>query len=74
MHPKLIEQNTVSYLGSLYGTSSNSTIAAFLRHPNFSNLYKGLYFVGGTVHPGGGIPLCLKSAEITSKLIETNYL
>lgn len=70
LHPKLIEKNTASYLGSLYGTSSNSRISAFLRHANFSNKYKGLYFVGGSVHPGGGIPLCLKSAEITSKLIK----
>ncbi|MCX6210435.1 MAG: phytoene desaturase family protein [Bacteroidetes bacterium] len=69
LHPKLIESNTASYLGSLYGTSSNSKFSAFLRHPNFSNNYKGLYFVGGSVHPGGGIPLCLKSAEITSNLI-----
>lgn len=71
LHPKLIEKNTGSYLGSLYGTSSNSRVAAFLRQSNFSNKYKGLYFVGGSVHPGGGIPLCLKSAEITSNLI--NY-
>lgn len=70
LHPQLIEKNTGSYLGSLYGTSSNSRVAAFLRQPNFSNKYKGLYFVGGSVHPGGGIPLCLKSAEITSNLIK----
>ncbi len=69
LHPKLIESNTASYLGSLYGTSSNSKLAAFLRQPNFSSAYKGLFFVGGSVHPGGGIPLCLKSAEITSKLV-----
>jgi len=25
--------------------------------------------VGGSVHPGGGIPLCLKSAEIMSNLV-----
>jgi phytoene dehydrogenase-like protein len=29
-----------------------------------------LYFCGGSVHPGGGIPLCLKSAKIVSDLIE----
>jgi phytoene dehydrogenase-like protein len=28
-----------------------------------------LYFVGGSVHPGGGIPLCLSSAAITEKII-----
>jgi phytoene desaturase len=68
LDPLLIEAKTDSYQGSLYGTSSNAPMAAFLRHPNFSKQYKGLYFVGGSVHPGGGIPLCLKSAEIMSNL------
>jgi len=68
--PVLIEAQTSSYMGSLYGTSSNSKFAAFLRHANFNNAIKGLYFCGGSVHPGGGIPLCLKSAKIVSELIQ----
>ena len=67
--PVSIESLTDSYMGSLYGTSSNSKMAAFLRHPNFSKAISGLYFVGGSVHPGGGIPLCLSSAAITEKII-----
>ena len=66
--PQGIEQRTDSYLGSLYGTSSNSKWAAFLRHANFSSEFSGLYFTGGSVHPGGGIPLCLKSAAIVGEL------
>jgi len=54
----------------LYGTSSNSKMAAFMRQANESKLVKGLYFCGGTVHPGGGIPLCLKSADIVSDLVK----
>lgn len=68
LSPQTIETKTQSYMGSLYGTSSNSKLAAFLRHPNFSSI-KGLYFVGGSVHPGGGIPLCLQSAKIVANLI-----
>ncbi|MGI9541309.1 MAG: phytoene desaturase, partial [Flavobacteriaceae bacterium] len=49
--------------------SSNNSMAAFLRHPNFSNRLKNLYFCGGSVHPGGGIPLCLLSAKIVDELI-----
>ena len=49
--------------------SSNSKISAFLRHPNFSKNISNLYFCGGSVHPGGGIPLCLMSAKIVSELI-----
>jgi phytoene desaturase len=73
LDPVQIESKTSSYMGSLYGTSSNSKMAAFLRHPNFSNQLKGLYFVGGSVHPGGGIPLCLKSAQIMSSMVEKDF-
>ena len=67
--PVSIESETASYMGSLYGSSSNSKMAAFFRHPNFSNKTEGLYFVGGSVHPGGGIPLCMKSAKIMSEMV-----
>jgi phytoene desaturase len=69
LDPLEIEKKTGSVGGALYGASSNSKFAAFLRHPNFSSSISGLYFCGGSVHPGGGIPLCLLSAKITSDLI-----
>jgi len=68
--PQLIQDKTYSFKGSLYGTSSNSRFAAFFRHKNFSSQYKNLYFCGGSVHPGGGIPLALYSAKIIDKLIK----
>lgn len=67
--PRNIENETFSYRGSLYGNSSNSSLAAFNRHPNHRRAFKGLYFVGGSVHPGGGIPLCLASAKIVDQQI-----
>jgi phytoene desaturase len=67
--PKGIQDNTDAFLGSLYGTSSNSRFAAFLRHPNHAAHIDGLYFTGGSVHPGGGIPLCMKSAAIVAGMI-----
>lgn len=69
LDPVLIETRTSSHRGSLYGASSNSKFAAFLRHPNFSRNIEGLYFCGGSVHPGGGIPLCLLSAKIVGDLV-----
>lgn len=69
LHPKLIESKTASHLGALYGTSSNNRMAAFLRHANFSSKIKDLYFCGGSVHPGGGIPLCLLSAKIIDEVM-----
>ena len=71
--PAGIELKTDSFMGSLYGTSSNSKWAAFLRHPNFNSGIRGLYFTGGSVHPGGGIPLCMKSAKIVGDLITQEY-
>lgn len=70
--PPMIEEQTSSHLGALYGSSSNNPMAAFLRHPNFSSKIKNLYFCGGSVHPGGGIPLCLLSAKIATDLIPEN--
>ena len=67
--PRTIEKETLSFAGALYGTSSNTKSSAFFRHPNFSNKIKGLYFCGGSVHPGGGIPLALSSAKIVDELI-----
>lgn len=68
--PGRIEDITGGYMGALYGTASNNRMAAFARHSNSSSKYKGLYFASGTVHPGGGIPLCLRSAKLVSELIE----
>ena len=69
LDPRTIETITGSYQGSLYGTASNNRNSAFFRHPNFSKKIKGLYFCGGSVHPGGGIPLALSSAKIVDQLI-----
>ena len=68
--PVDLESNTNSHQGSLYGISSNNKFSAFLRHPNFLKKIPNLYFCGGSVHPGGGIPLCLLSAKIVSNLID----
>ena len=68
--PPEIERQTGSVNGSIYGSSSNSRYASFNRHANFRRDIGGLYFVGGSVHPGGGIPLCLSSASIVDGLVK----
>jgi diapolycopene oxygenase len=69
LDPLLIEQKTASHQGSLYGSSSNSKFSAFRRHPNHRTKFSNLFFTGGSVHPGGGIPLCLASAKIVADMI-----
>ena len=71
LHPALIESRTASHLGALYGSSSNNRMAAFLRHPNQTRAFENLYFCGGSVHPGGGIPLCLLSARIVDEIMHS---
>lgn len=67
LDPRKIFQKTSSVGGALYGTSSNDKLAAFLRHPNKKKDVKGLYFCGGSAHPGGGVPLCLLSGKIATE-------
>ena len=55
--------------GSIYGISSNSKTTAFKRHANRSRDIEGLYFAGGSVHPGGGIPLTILSGKMAAELI-----
>ncbi|MBN7809963.1 phytoene desaturase [Algoriphagus sp. H41] len=72
LDPRTIESRTSSAQGALYGNSSNNRFAAFLRHANFSSEIKNLYFCGGSVHPGGGIPLSLLSAKIACGMVESS--
>lgn len=71
LDPRTIESRTSSYQGSLYGAASNDRMAAFFRHPNFSSEIGGLFFCGGSVHPGGGIPLCVLSGKIAADMVNT---
>ena len=66
--PADLENYAMAPGGSIYGTSSNSSVSAFLRARNRSKV-KGLFCVGGSAHPGGGLPLVGISAEIVAKAI-----
>ncbi|MFC3688418.1 phytoene desaturase family protein [Aquipuribacter hungaricus] len=66
--PADLEYETRSVGGSIYGSSSNGARSAFLRPANASNV-EGLFLVGGSSHPGGGIPLVGMSAAIVADLV-----
>ena len=63
--PADLERETRAPGGAIYGTSSNGPRAAFLRAANVSPV-PGLYLVGGSAHPGGGLPLVGMGAEIVA--------
>jgi phytoene desaturase len=66
--PADLGRDTATPDGAIYGTSSNGWRAAFLRARNRSPV-AGLFVVGGSAHPGGGIPMVLMSAAITAEMI-----
>ncbi len=66
--PADLMRRTMTPGGSIYGTSSNGATAAFLRPANRSPI-PGLFLVGGSSHPGGGLPLVTLSAQIVDELI-----
>ena len=55
--------------GAIYGRNSHGKKNAFVRPFNKDLKYNGLYYVGGSTHPGGGTPTVLMSARITANLI-----
>ena len=66
--PLDLQNSTGAPGGSIYGTSSNGARSAFRRAKNRSPVH-GLYCVGGSAHPGGGLPLVGISGELVADAI-----
>lgn len=58
-----------AWRGALYGPSPNSRWAAFRRPHNRCPQIGGLYFAGGTTHPGGGVPMVALSGKVAAELL-----
>ena len=71
--PNTLNEDTGAYKGSIYGINQNSLFKIMNRKDNKDKFDKGLYYVGGTVHPGGGIPLALLSSKNTVNQIIKDY-
>jgi phytoene desaturase len=69
--PADLARRTRAVGGAIYGTSSNGLGAAFFRPPNRSPV-PGLFLVGGSTHPGGGLPLVALSARIVADLVNAD--
>jgi phytoene desaturase len=66
--PLDIAQRTAAWRGALYGISSNQAINALRRPHNRCPDVKGLYFAGGTTHPGGGVPMVTLSGKVAAEM------
>ncbi len=53
-----------STAGSIYGTVSDRKKNLGFRMPQRSQHYRNLYFVGGSVNPGGGMPMVTLSGQL----------
>ncbi|BAC14415.1 phytoene dehydrogenase [Oceanobacillus iheyensis HTE831] len=67
--PNDIQSTYYSYKGSIYGTLSNKKINRGFKHPKQSSKYDNLFFVGGSVNPGGGMPMVVLSGQQVSEKI-----
>ncbi len=66
-----VEHCNVSRGGVFGSLSHNIMQMGYLRPHNRHDRYRNLYFVGGSTHPGSGIPMVLLSAKLVSERIET---
>lgn len=69
--PSDFEQRYRSPGGAIYGTSSNGRRSAFVRPAN-RGAVPGLYLVGGSAHPGGGLPVVTMGARIVAAMIQAD--
>ena len=67
--PEKLHEKTGSFEGALYGENQNSFKSIINRKKNQDKKLKNLFYVGGTVRPGGGMPLAAKSGIDTAKMI-----
>ncbi len=67
--PVDLERLTGARRGALYGASSNDRWSAFRRPHNRAPDVRGLYFCGGTTHPGGGVPMVTLSGRATARMV-----
>ncbi|MCA9981102.1 MAG: hypothetical protein KDD89_09715, partial [Anaerolineales bacterium] len=67
--PVDLERLNGAHRGALYGPSSNAMMAAFRRPHNRVADLPGLYLVGGTTHPGGGVPMVTLSGKVAAEMV-----
>ncbi|MBE0689690.1 MAG: phytoene desaturase [Anaerolineae bacterium] len=67
--PLDLERMSGARRGALYGQSSNGRLSALRRPHNRASDVRGLYFTGGTTHPGGGVPKVTLSGKVAAAMV-----
>jgi diapolycopene oxygenase len=71
--PDDLQRMYYSNRGAIYGVVSNRKKNYALKAPKQSSKYRNLYFVGGSVNPGGGTPMVVLSGQKAAELIVRNH-
>ncbi|MFB9253375.1 phytoene desaturase family protein [Sphaerisporangium melleum] len=58
--------------GAIYGSAYEGSLAPF-RRPGNRGPRRGLYLVGGSVHPGGGLPMVTMGGRIVAGLVNEDF-
>jgi diapolycopene oxygenase len=61
--PEDIESTYYSNRGAIYGVVADGRKNRGFKAPKMSSKYANLYFVGGSVNPGGGMPMAVLSGQ-----------
>lgn len=70
--PETIQDMYNSNMGSIYGVIADRKRNMGFKIPKHSKLYENLYFVGGSVNPGGGMPMVVLSGQQIVEQIRAN--
>ncbi len=69
--PLDIQKQYYSNKGSIYGVVSDLTKNLAFKAPKHSTLYDNLFFTGGSVNPGGGMPMVVLCGQnVCKKIVE----
>jgi len=72
--PEDIRENYLSNGGSIYGVATDMVRNFGFKAPKVSPRYPNLYFVGGSVNPGGGMPMVIMSGLRAADAISNSNL
>ncbi len=71
--PQDIHERYRVYKGAIYGIASHGRFLGAFKPSNDSTDTRGLYFAGGSVHPGPGMPMVLMSGWIAANCIDRDF-
>ncbi|MEF2968228.1 phytoene desaturase family protein [Paenibacillus sp. M1] len=67
--PEDVERDTYSYRGNMFGITSHNLRQNLRRPESRSRDIRGLWYAGGTTHPGGGVPFVALSGQLVAEHI-----